>query len=602
MNRHFNVTIGGAPPIDTSTTETPMKTDDTRQDRASSANDADIPTGDARAHAIGSTPPPAGTANTQQKLTTPEKPAEIKKPGTPKPLAQYSTYAKYASTIVRQLLFSDSRFNNSKLVTESMLKPLQVKNGFVPPNTRLGTLGMTRLNSATANFSKAFSYITSAIEKQRAGKNADDDIVSATALMGEGLTETFAGIGADYGNYLVKQWQTQLGATSSTIGTPSRPSSSPSPSTAPSDVVSEAGTGAPIPASAVESDADAALVHLPPMSPEQHDALMAQSAKTYNDQLDAQVAAIRERAIQGIVSGLEATPPANQPARLQALAAQAQQRLETATQLASEAKRAMAAQKAQSTGDFIQLDKEMKEVRDQLKFGKYTDPGVAGLSHEDAAKRLGATLLGYRRREEQTAQAFELLTEDAPLNLAEMTQQLEAARRIGNTGELTKEEKLAKLDKLKTAYRERFLEYQNAISKPSANFREVLKISPALKAQLGPAALNTAFGTLDFGARIDDYVKKVSNGTDTEADRLRLAGSTMGLIGGMASFIPIVGPIVSIGFALAGIGLGQTADSLAGEAARAQANELRDAAVDVFRKTHPGTENDVYKSDIGAGA
>jgi hypothetical protein len=576
-----------------------MKADGAQQDKLSSAYDAGAKNDDPRVRAIGNASAPAGAtgaANTKQNVAAPEKPAKPKSPGKSNPLAQYNTYAKYASTIVRQILFSDSRFNNSKLVMDSMLQPLQVKNGFVPPNTRLGALGLTRLNSATANFSKAFSYITSAIEKQRAGKNADDDIASATAMMGEGLTETFAGIGADYGNYLVKQWQTQLGTTSSTIATPVPPSP------VQSDVVSEAGTGTPIPASAIRSETDAALAHLPPMSPEQHDALMAQSAKVYNDQIDAQVAAMREHEIQGIVSGLEATPPGNQPERLAELAAQSQKRLETATQLASEAKRAIAARKAQSASDFIQLDKEMTEVRDQLKFGKYTDPDVAGLSHEDAAKSLGAKLLDYRRREEETAQGFEMLTEDAPPNLAETTQQIEAAQSIGSTADLTKEEKLAKLDKLKTAYRKRFLDYQNAISKPSADFREWLKISPALKAQLGPAALNTAFATLDFGARVDDYSKNVADGTATEADRLRLASSTMGLIGGMASFIPVFGPIVSIGFALAGIGLSKIADGLAGEAASEQANELRDAAVDEYQKTHPDSVNYVYKSDVGAGA
>jgi hypothetical protein len=581
-----------------------MKADDRRQDRPWFANDADTKTGAARGHAIGSSPPPAGTANTQQKQATSEKPPETKKPSTPNPLAQYNTYAKYASTIVRQLLFSDSRFNNSKLVMESMLKPLQVKNGIVPPNTRLGTLGMTRLNSATANFSKAFSYITSAIEKQRAGKNADDDIISATALMGEGLTETFAGIGADYGNYLVKQWQTQLGKTSSTIGTLSRPSPSPSPSpsTAPGDVISEAGTGTPIPARAVGSDADAALVHLPPMSPEQHDALMAQSAKAYSDRLDTQLAEMRKGEVQRIVSELETTPQASQPARLAEMSAEAGARIETAEQLVSEAKKDISARKAQSSGDFIQLDKEMKEVRDQLKFGKYTDPGVAGMSHEDAARSLGAKLLNYRSREEGLAQSFEMLTEDASPNLAEMTRQFDAAKGIGSLEYLTKEQKLAKLDELKTAYRERFLQYQNAISKPSANLPEWLKISPALKAQLGPAVLNTAFSVADFGARVDDYAKKVADGAATEADSLRLAGATIGLIGGMASFIPVIGPIVSIGLALVGIGIANTADSLAREADHEKANALRDEAVDEYRKTHPGTENYVYKSNVGAGA
>jgi hypothetical protein len=578
-------------------TETPMRTDNTQRDKPSRAFPANGQEAGEPRLAIEKASRLAHSANANTPVASSgAKPEEPKNSATPSPLAQYNTYAKYASTIVRQIMFSDSRFNNSKLVMESMLKTLQVKNGIVPPNIRLGTLGLTRLNSATANFSKAFGYISSAIEKIKAGKDATDDIVSATALMGEGLTETFAGLGADVGNYLVKQWQTQLGKTSSTIGTAA------SPSPAQSEIVSEAESGTPIPARAIASDTDAALVHLPPMSPGQHDELMAQSAKAYNDKLDEQIAAMREREVQGIVAELEATPPQNQPSRIKELSAAAERRIETATQLASEAKRDISARKAQSSGDFIQLDSEMKRVREQLKFGKYTDPDVAGMSHADAAKALGAKLLDYRRREEETAQSFEILTEDAAPNLQQMMQQLDEAKSIGNLNNLTTEAKLGKLEKLKTAYRERFLVYQNAISKPTAELPEWLRISPALKAQLGPAALNTAFSVADFGARIDDYIKKVKDGTVTAADGWKLAGSTIGLIGGMASFIPIVGPFVSIGLALVGIGISDGADILAGQRSREKADALRDEAVLAYRKKHPGTENYVYESDVGAGA
>jgi hypothetical protein len=544
--------------------------------------------------AVRQTQQPAGSTNTSASPPG-AGPARQQKPAPPNPLGPYNTYAKYASTIVRQILFSDSRFNNSKLVMDTMLKSLQVKNGYVPPNMRLGTLGLTRLNSATANFSKAFSYITSAVEKTKTGKDATDDIVSATAMMGEGLTEVFAGLGADVGNYLVKQWQTELGKTSSSVGTALQ-------TPEPSEVVSEAGTGTPIPASAIRSDTDAALAHLPPMSPEQHDALMAQSTKAYDDKLDVQMAAMREGEIQNIVARLEETSQANQPARLAELASEAQRRVETATQLAGAAKQDLRARKAQSSGDFIQIDKEMKEVREQLKFGKYTDPDVGGLSHEDAARHLGAKLLDYRRREEEIAQRFEMLTEDASPGLAEMVRQGDAAQGIGSLANLSKEEKLSWLEKLKTNYRKHFMAYQNAISKPTADLPEWLKISPALKAQLGPAVLNTAFAAADFGARIDDYIKRVADGTASEADRLKLVGSTIGLIGGMASFIPVVGPIVSIGLALAGIGISNAADGLADEAAREAAARLRDEAVLAYRKKHPGTENYVYESDVGAGA
>jgi hypothetical protein len=83
---------------------------------------------------------------------------------------------------------------------------------------------------------------------------------------------------------------------------------------------------------------------------------------------------------------------------------------------------------------------------------------------------------------------------------------------------------------------------------------------------------------------------------------VRLAGSTIGLIGGMVSFIPVIGPIISIGLAIAGISISNAADGLADEAAREKASAIRDEAVRVYRQKHPGTENYVYYSDVGAGA
>jgi hypothetical protein len=375
------------------------------------------------------------------------------------------------------------------------------------------------------------------------------------------------------------------------------------PSTpAQSDIVSEAGTGTPIPQSAFESEVDAAVAHLPSMSPEQHKALLRQSEQVYSAKLDDELAAMRTREVQRIVAGLETTPEASQPSRLAELSIEAQRRIETATQLAAAAKQDISARRAQSEGDLIELDDRANKLRDQLKSGQYTDASVAGLSHEDAARTLGARLLSYRRREEEIAQSFEMLTEDVSPNLNDMTQQLEMAKSVGSLEHLSGRERFAKLEKLKTVYREHFMTYQNAISRPTANLPEWLKISPALKAQLGPAVLNTAFAAADFGARVDDYIKKVTDGTASEADRWKLAGSSIALIGGMASFIPLIGPIISIGLSLAGIGISNAAEHLEDARIREAADALRDDAVDAYRKTHPGSENYVYKSDVGAGA
>jgi len=531
-----------------------------------------------------------------------DRPAQA--PDAPKPrqlstLAEYNANAKYASTIVRQLLFAESRFNNSKLVVGTVLQKLQVKGGIVPPGIRLGTLGLTRLNSATANFSKAASYIEKAQKNLKEGGDATDDIVSATALMGEGITEVFAGLGADVGNYLIKQWQLELGKPHSIVTTP-MPSIASSSSTR--DLLHEAGSGTPIPRASIETDIDAALAYTPPMSPQEHEAAMAQSEHAYVERLEEQLHAMRNRQIQQMVAQLEQVPDASKPARLAELSEQGQRNLDLAEELVAATRRNISAMKTQRESDFMQLAEQMQPIRDQLKSGKYTEAAVAGLSHEEAAKQLGVTLLSYRRREEELAQGFELTTEDAATSLQTLNQQVVAAVDPGKLARLPPEQKLGKLQKLKTDYRAAFLKYQQAISGPTENVPEWLKISPVLKSQLGPAVLNTAFAAADFGARIDDYIKKVSSGSVTTDDKFSLAAGALGLVGGMSSFVPVFGPLISIGLSLAGIVIADVPAVARKIDAEQRVARLRDEAVELYQQKHPGSENYVYKSDVGAGA
>lgn len=531
-----------------------------------------------------------------------ERPAQApdaQKPKQLSTLAEYNANAKYASMIVRQLLFGESRFNNSKLVVDTVLQRLQVKGGIVPPGIRVGTLGLTRLNSATANFSKAVSYIEKAQKKLKEGGDATDDIVSATALMGEGITEVFAGLGADVGNYLVKQWQLELGKQNSIVSTPV-PSIASNHST--DDLLHEAGSGTPIPRASIETSVDAALAHTPPLSPQEHEVAMAQSERAYVERLEAQLHAMRDEQIQQMVAQLEQTPDAAKPARLAELSEQAQRKLDLAEELVAATRRNVSTIKTQRESDFTQLEEQMQPIRDQLKSGKYTDAAVAGLSHEEAAKQLGARLLSYRRREEELAQGFELATEDAATSLQVLNEQVVAAGDLGKLAQLSPEQKLSKLEKLKTGYRSAFLKYQQAISGPTENVPEWLKISPALKAQLGPAVLNTAFAAADFGARIDDYIKKVSNGSVTTDDKFSLAAGALGLVGGMSSFVPVFGPLISIGLSLAGIVIADVPAVARRIDAEQRVASLRDEAVDAYQKKHPGSENYVYRSDVGAGA
>src|SRR5690349_11858823 len=114
-------------------TETSMKTDGVQRVESNAGFPAD---------ARNETPAAQAPAQATQRAASADK-TKTESPGTgqAKPntssaataLAQYNTYAKYASTIVRQILFGDSRFNNSKLVANTMLAALQVKGGIVPP-------------------------------------------------------------------------------------------------------------------------------------------------------------------------------------------------------------------------------------------------------------------------------------------------------------------------------------------------------------------------------------------------------------------------------------------------------------------------------------
>jgi hypothetical protein len=417
--------------------------------------------------------------------------------------------------------------------------------------------------------------------------------------MGEGFTEIFAGLGADVGNYLVKQWQLELGKASSIVATPA-PSIVSQRSV--EDIVHEAGSGVPIPEASIRNDVDAALAHTPAMSPQEHEAAMAQSEKAYLERLDQQLHAMRHEQRQQMLAELEGIPDAEKPARLMEMSEQAQRRLDLAEELVAATRRDISSTRTQRESDFAQLDEEMRPIRDQLKSGKYTDASVAGLSRAEAAERLGAKLLSYRRREEELAQGFELITENAPTSLETLNQQVAAAQDFGRLAQLPPEERLAKLQKLKTDYRSAFLKYQQAISGPSEHLPEWLKISPALKSQLGPAAINTMFAAVDLGARVDSFIKKVASGTVTTDDKYALAASTLGLVGGMSSFVPVFGPLISIGLSLAGMVLSDVPATQKRIAYDERRDALRDEVVDLYQAKHPGSENYVYKSDVGGGA
>ncbi len=158
--------------------------------------------------------------------------------------------------------------------------------------------------------------------------------------------------------------------------------------------------------------------------------MMEASTNAYSEQLDEQLRTLRDKEKQHMMSELESTPDGSKPSRLSELATQSERKIELAEKLAESAKKNVLAAKTKNESSFAELQDEAKAVREQLKSGKYTDPGVAGMSREDAAKTLGAQLLSYRRKEEELAQGFELLTEDVPSNLEAMTESL------GKAGEL----------------------------------------------------------------------------------------------------------------------------------------------------------------------
>jgi hypothetical protein len=74
----------------------------------------------------------------------------------------------------------------------------------------------------------------------------------------------------------------------------------------------------------------------------------------------------------------------------------------------------------------------------------------------------------------------------------------------------------------------------------------------------------------------------------------------VGLVGGMSSFLPVVGPLVSIGLSLVGIGISNFGEHLDEMRFRDAAAAFHDEVVDDYRKKYPDSVNYVYPSDVGS--
>jgi hypothetical protein len=284
--------------------------------------------------------------------------------------------------------------------------------------------GATRVNSAINVFTKASSLLQKGLDKMKRGEDPSDDFISAGASIGQAVNEGTFGAATDLGNHASKMHQNGTRpAPAPEQRSPQPRSSEPTPqatpggsadyaegSTGQAPVQTEAGTGTPIPASSFKSDDDAHFAQLPPTSSDERLRQIQDSQQLYAKALNQQIDIEQKRLMQGMEDKLAQTHEEARPTVLNKMADASARELETARKLAT----AMKAENVEmGTKTATRLDKlrtQLQSVREQLKSERYVDPEVAGLSHADAAERLGAKLLSYRREEEATSQALDIVT------------------------------------------------------------------------------------------------------------------------------------------------------------------------------------------------
>ncbi|CAM2168634.1 conserved hypothetical protein [Paraburkholderia sacchari] len=431
---------------------------------------------------------------------------------------QYGSYGKSASTYTRAVIFDEARFNNSKVLAGTPLARFQRPGqSFMDPigaNGRLGVLTGTRFNAAASNFTKAGTMFMSGIQKMKEGRDPTDDFIGAGAALGQGTTELTAGAMTDFGNHMAKKL-----------------ASNPPPRAAPE--YSNFGSDDPV-VNRINEAQNAGTSRIDQGVTERQSQLEDMVIEDMKRRSSA-----RELALQDGVEDIK-----GQYLEMQELGQSLKKSANDAMNDANE--------------NIKSIDERAQPLMEQLKAQGYDTIDGARASQDESVKNTVAQLDNYAYMKQEAYDQFnhamdeyESIIKKAPGafgELADITKTTPVAERSGKVTEWAEK------------YGKEFGKYQNGLLTSTDQLPEWFKISKPLRAQLVPAAISTAFGAVGFGAALDSYLKKQAAGTATEQDRLALAGQVFSFASGLAGFIPVAGPLLSLALATVGLGLSNFAD------------------------------------------
>ncbi len=502
----------------------------------------------------------------------------------------YGKYGKLASSYTRSALFSEARYNNSKVLQGTPLGRFQRPGkSVIDPigaNGRLGVLLGTRANAALSSFSKAGSQFMSGIQKMKEGKDPTDDFVGASASVGQGVTELSAGAMTDYGNHLVKlraaQAAKQKPAASAAAGRPE-----PAPQSAgaggaqgkpgPSGSSPSQGTQGTSAATQTPSPAQASTSALDQQVADKLDAL--------NKDADTEVASRQNELQEEVIKRVEGKNPDVKQLELQDAVNDVRDEYIAMKKLGDDIKLS-AKEVAQDAHENLQrIDSEGQIATRKLEDLGYKTQDEARASSNPEAVKLADRLDELSKLKRTTYDQFNSAMAGRETALKS------AAPAFKQLGDIMKtpdqNTRASKLAEWSDAYGKKFEKYQNSLLAKTDSLPEWFKISRPLRAQGVPSAINTAFGAAGLGAAIDNYMKKKAAGTLTPEDKLNLAAQVFNLVSGPMGFVPVVGPLLGLATATIGATLGGLADQYKGWQNDEAVGKFQEAAREEYNKRHP---------------
>lgn len=494
----------------------------------------------------------------------------------------FAKYGKAPGILTRAIIFDEARFNNSAILKNTPLAALQRPGKSVldplGPNGKLGILAATRGGAAGTHFAKGGLSFLSGMEKLHQGKNPTDDFIIAGTNIGQGINEITVGMGTDLGNHLVKLQQAKTAASIAT-----------KPSTAPS-----VDPDHPVPGSSGTNTGTAEAVAEPRYQPEfdefgPHDKLddeVDALEKNTSGHIDGQLDTQQKKWRDDTIGKLENTHPDVQQLKLkewtQVLAPQYFEMQHMADGLKDSA-----ASEARDAHENIKtIDAKAQDVIAQLKNQGFATADAARQSNKPEAIELCKQLdqLADLKRGAYDQFNSAMLERDN-----ELVDSVAAFSEFGRLLKDTPAKDLStKLHEWTDKYREKFEERQASFLKSTDSWPEWMKISKPLRMQLIPSAINTVLSGASFGASLDAYLKKEQAGTATLKDRLDLSSSVVGLVAGIVGFVPVVGPIISLGLAVVSFVLGGLADQHAARMREGATYNLQEKIRAEYNAQHPG--------------